>query len=441
MLAEVRRTIRREGMLRPDEPVWVAVSGGVDSMVLLHVLLELGHPCSVAHVDHGLRGAESDADRDLVEARARALGLPFRSVRVDPKAAIGGGSVQMAARDLRYAWFGELLREGPHTMALGHHRDDVAETLLLHLLRGIGTHGWAGIPPVTVLDAGMLCRPLFDVGREAILAYAKERAINFREDASNTDPKYLRNRVRGELLPLMEALRPGARRTLARGAGLMRELRAAAEAHVDHVLQGAVTRVGELILIDLERVLGSPAPHVLLAEALKGADPHPDQLGQLLEAARSRSVGAVFQWGNTQVTVERGRLVVGSAPGGFPSFSIAMAERMEGHAGPFTWRQCAPEAVDLAQGMDTAWLDLDNLEFPLLLRPWQPGDRMKPVGTRGSKLVSDILTDAGTVGHERSGAYVLVSAGEVVWLAGHRIAAGVSPGNGTREVLRLTFHR
>ena len=101
MLADVRRLIQQQGMLEPGEPLWVAVSGGVDSMVLLHVLHEFGHPCHVAHVDHGLRGAESDADRDFVEEHAKKLGLPFRSVRVDPKAAAEGISVQMAARELR----------------------------------------------------------------------------------------------------------------------------------------------------------------------------------------------------------------------------------------------------------------------------------------------------------------------------------------------------
>ncbi|MEO8734861.1 MAG: tRNA lysidine(34) synthetase TilS, partial [Flavobacteriales bacterium] len=148
MLAEVRRFMRREAMPTPSSPTWVAVSGGVDSMVLLHVLRELGHTCIVAHVDHGLRGAASDGDCQFVEYHAMRLGLPFRSVRVDVMAAANGISVEMAARELRYGWFSELLFEGPDRLAMGHHRDDATETLLLNLLRGTGTHGWAGIQPV-----------------------------------------------------------------------------------------------------------------------------------------------------------------------------------------------------------------------------------------------------------------------------------------------------
>mgnify|MGYP003379921224 CR=1 FL=1 len=122
-----------------------------------------------------LRGAESDADRAFVEEQAKCLGLPLRSVRVDPMAAAEGISVQMAARELRYAWFKELLREGPANMALGHHRDDSAETLVLNLMRGIGAHGWAGIPAVTELEEGRICRPLLGVGREPV-SYTHLRA-------------------------------------------------------------------------------------------------------------------------------------------------------------------------------------------------------------------------------------------------------------------------
>src|SRR6185369_6852860 len=169
MRTEVERFIAREQLLAEREPVWVAVSGGVDSMVLLHLLRALGHPCSVVHVDHGLRGTESDGDRAFVEAYCTERKVPFRALRVDPvaEAEEQGGSVQMAARDLRYAGFNELLREGPHRMALGHHADDAVETLLLHLMRGTGVHGWAAIPA----KAGAFVRPLLAVDRAAIQAY------------------------------------------------------------------------------------------------------------------------------------------------------------------------------------------------------------------------------------------------------------------------------
>lgn len=439
MLAEVRRLIRRERMLKPGEPLWVAVSGGVDSMVLLHVLHELGHPCHVTHVDHGLRGAESDADRVFVELQAQQRGLPFRSVRVDPKAIAEGISLQMAARELRYAWFKDLLREGPDRLALGHHRDDVAETLLLNLMRGIGAHGWAGIQAVTELEEGRICRPLLGLDRERILNYAFANKILFREDASNMDPKYLRNRVRAEMLPLMESMRPGARRTVARGVELLKELTVAADRHLTHETEGLAPDDAGVLRIPIERLEGSAAPKLFLMRLLAGKEPHPDVIDQLLDAVRDRSTGASFHAGEWRIWVERTQVVVDHAPDGFPTFDISRTEMNEGAGGPFRWRTGTPDEVDLSGGMNTVWLDPGTLEFPLKLRPWQPGDRMRPIGLGGSKLISDILVDAGTSRNDKARTYVLLSGEKVVWLVGHRIAEGFSPRSGTEKLLRVTF--
>ncbi len=433
MLAEVRRTLGRAAMLGPGEPAWVGVSGGVDSMVLLHVLLELGHPCLVAHVDHGLRGAESDADRAFVQEQAARLGLPFRVVRVDPKASAQGISVQMAARALRYAWFRELLREGPGAIALGHHADDAVETLLLHLLRGTGADGWGGVPAVTRLPEGRVCRPLLHAGRDELLEYAALKGIPFREDASNEDPKYLRNRVRNELLPLLEALRPGARRTMRRSVNLLNELAAAANKQLAREAE-TMPHGGE---VPLEMLRRSEAPQLLLMRLLKEYRPHPDVVRQLLDAVHDGAVGARFPLGDHFIRVGRHALVTDAGTGGFPTFHILQEQVQEGAAGPFRWRTCTPGEVDLAQGMHTAWLDMGALQFPLVLRPWQHGDRMRPLGLAGSKRVSDILIDGRVEGDEKEGAYVLVSGGVVVWLAGHRVAEGVSPGPETKAVLRL----
>lgn len=439
MFAEVRRLVRRERMVQPGNALWVAVSGGVDSMVLLHVLRELGYLCHVAHVDHGLRGAESDADRALVEEQAKRLGLPFRSVRVDPKAAAEGISVQMAARELRYAWFKELLREGPACMALGHHRDDVAETLMLNLMRGIGAHGWSGIPAVTELEEGRICRPLLGVDREQIMEYAVANHISFREDASNVDPKYLRNRVRAELLPLMENMRPGARRTVARGAELLKGLAAAADRQLARETEGLAPDDAGVLCIPNERLEGSAAPRLFLMRLLGGIDLHPDLIDQLLEAVRDRSTGARFYAGEFRISVGRTHLVVHREPDGFPTFDISRSDDEEGAVGPFHWRRCTPVEVDLSEGMNTAWLDLDTVEFPLTLRPWQPGDRMRPIGLGGSKLISDILIDAGISRKDKAATYVLLSGSEIIWLVGHRVAEGFSPGPGTKRVLQVTF--
>ncbi len=225
MRDDVRRFIRREELLAPGEAAWVAVSGGSDSMVLLHVLRALGHPVHAAHVDHGLRGAESDADRALVERWCRELGVPCRTTRVDvhARAAEQGVSVQMAARALRIAWFESLSEEGPRAVALAHHRDDAIETMWINLLRGSAGAGRGGIAPRN----GDRIRPFLCVDKAAILAYAQAHGVPFREDRSNRDPHYLRSRVRQELVPMLEALRPGSLRAMGRSQAWLRELEVA----------------------------------------------------------------------------------------------------------------------------------------------------------------------------------------------------------------------
>ncbi len=439
MLAEVRRTIKREGMPLPGHSLWVAVSGGVDSMVLLQVLCELGYTCSVAHVNHGLRGKESDGDSEFVEAHARRLGLPFRAVGVDPLGTAGQGSLQMTARELRYAWFKELLREGPSYMAMGHHRDDAAETLLLHLMRGIGANGWEGIPPVTLLEEGMLCRPLIAVGREQIAEYAREMGIAFREDASNTSPKYLRNRVRHELIPLMEQMRPGTRNTLARSLDLLKELGAAAGRELDREAGklSALSQPG--YQLPLRTVRESPAPRLLLMRFLHGCEHHPDLVGQLLEAVRQGATGARFRAGEWWVSITHDGLVKYAAKEDFPSYSIGANEAEQGSKGPFRWMTSFAGEMEFQNDMNTVHLNRDRLEFPLQMRPWCKGDRMRPVGLGGSKLISDILVDAKVPRHLKAGQYVVLSGSDIIWLPGLRLAEGYGADSTTKSVLRLEF--
>ncbi|MAE93682.1 MAG: tRNA lysidine(34) synthetase TilS [Deltaproteobacteria bacterium] len=220
--AEVARAVRALGLL--GRPVLVAVSGGVDSIVLLHALAELreelGLDLSVGHVHHGLRGEEADADAGLVEASARALGCRFALEHVEPAALREVGpsrdrpTLQEAARQLRREALRSIAAElGADRVATAHQRDDQAETLLLRLFRGTGPEGLGGIPEQS--PDGLFVRPLLNVPRTEILAWARDQGLRWREDASNTDPRFARASLRDELRQLAERLRPGWDRALA----------------------------------------------------------------------------------------------------------------------------------------------------------------------------------------------------------------------------------
>lgn len=421
MLDEVRRFIRREGMLREGEPVWVAVSGGVDSMVLLHVLHELDHPCSVAHVDHGLRGAESEADRIFVEGHCKHMGVAFRTLKVDVKAHARANhlSVQSAGREMRYDWLAELWRERSMPIAMGHHADDAVESLFINLLRGTGAHGWSTIRPVS----GIYVRPLSCVGREAIARYAAEHQVPYREDPSNADPKYLRNRIRHEVLPLLGSIRPGALRTMARSINILRELEEAGQQLSIAQLAGVKPSPDGTIHVPFACFEGSPVPNLVLHRVLRPIGFHPDMLDRIRDSITERNTGAVFAAGPWQVCVDREELILGPTITDYPGYMIdpAMSDQS---VGPFFWSLSEAPAAPFPSGAHEVRLDAERLSFPIGLRPWRAGDRIRPIGLAGSRLVSDILIDAKVPMNEKPGVYVLESAGTIVWVVGHRIAEG-----------------
>jgi tRNA(Ile)-lysidine synthase len=431
---EVRRYMEEHRLATPGEALWVAVSGGVDSMVLLHLLRALGHPCHVAHVDHGLRGAESNADREFVRTYCAEHGIPFAHRRVDVWEQQDGRSVQMAARELRYAWFHGLVQRGPAQLALAHHADDAIETLLIHLVQGMGTKGWGAIP----VRSGPFIRPLLGVSRTSILAYAQESGVPFREDASNTDPKYLRNRVRREVLPLLEDLRAGARDVLSRNVDLLRELSVAAGHHLDAVVARIEADDLGRLHIPFELLSASGAPHAVLTRLLRAKEFHPDRIGDIVRAVREGRTGARFVEGDQEVWVEREQLIIGAAPVPPPEWTIASAEQWPADA-PLSIGACTGLDIDPKAGAEVAWLDADAAPFPWVLRPWRMGDRMRPRGLGGSKLVSDILIDAKVSREAKRRTYVLESAGTILWCCGLRRSQDGAASSGSERVWRCTW--
>ena len=436
MIDKVRSTLLLHGLAAEREPLWVAVSGGCDSMVLLHVLRELRHPVHVVHVDHGLRGAESTADAAFVEAHCRELGIPVVVERIDVEALVRskGLSKQMAARELRYAAFHHCVEKGPHRLAMAHHADDAVETLFIHLLQGMGTKGWGGIP----LQSGPFIRPLLEVSRSTIREYAMAKGVPFREDASNADPAYLRNRVRHELMPFMGELREGADAVLRRDMVRNRELNAVLGHWLDATASLWQPDAQGTLRIPADAVLNCAAPTLLLTHLLRDLDLHPDRVGEVLKALRADHTGALFPAGDRAVQVDRGHLVIArgastplgpwtlhawdALPSGLPVSVEVLPPDMD--AGPLSNHVLVAE-----------W---DALPLPLVLRPWRTGDRFRPAGMGGSKLVSDLLIDAKVPVHQKAGVLVLESRGTILWVCGLRVADGL-PMDRSRPRVRLEW--
>lgn len=420
MLAEVERAVQRHHLLVKGERVLVAVSGGVDSMVLLFTLKKLGYAVEAGHVDHGLRGESSDADRRLVLEQCARWKIPVHVEHVDPKAIDDDRSIQMAARDLRReALLAMADGCGIESIATAHHADDALETVLLNLMRGTGIKGWAGVP----VRAGRIIRPMIELDRERIMAFAQERSIPYREDSSNTDPKYLRNRVRHELLPAMEALRSGAIATARRSNALLRSIMEVAAARLREQF---TTELSEKEPIAIAAILDHEQPLLALTWVLRHHGLHPAMTERLLVAMENGDHGSRFLITDGTLILERERIVLVRGESAYGPFTVEGPEQL----GAAPLLVSSAKGIDTAHGPQVAWLDVAAVPFPWTLRRWKAGDRLRPVGMTGTKLVSDILTDAKVDHATRRNALVLECGGRIAWLLGHRVdqAAAAMPG-------------
>jgi tRNA(Ile)-lysidine synthase len=419
MLSAIQRTVRAHRLFERGDRVLAAVSGGPDSMALLHALWELaarlGIELEAATVDHGLR-PEAAAEAELVRDRAVALQVPWHLLRVDVAAARrgGGGSLQEAARRLRLDALAELARErGARRVALAHQADDQAETVLFRIIRGTGLRGLAGIP----YRRDPFVRPLLDVPRAEVLRYLHRRSIPFEEDPSNADLRFARARVRHRLIPLLAAENPRIREALVGLADAARE----AESHAPAAPAAEIPR-------DLSR--RAAAVVARLRDAGGGTRRIDVAGGRVVEVAYGR------------VSVRRAAVAsVAEAPA--PGASLAIAG-----PGTYAWPGSPPLVVSALDGgagragrdRDAAasCFDADAVAWPLRLRARRPGDRMRPRGGRGSRKLSDLLIDAKISRNDRARLPVVTTADDVVlFVPGLRAAEEGRPTARTRRLIRL----
>lgn len=454
VLSHVRRAISRHHLLTPGERVVVAVSGGVDSVVLLHCLLRLRDEFSlilhVAHLDHGLRPASSQ-DAAFVQALAASWGLPATIGAWTPALSLGR-SLQAAARKARYRFLQEVASEiGATKIAVGHHRDDQAETVLLNLLRGAGLRGLRGM---LAIREGQIIRPLLGVGRDEIEGYAKRHRLSFLEDPSNRDPRFLRNRIRYQLLPLLQReYNPAISKTLAKTAELLAEEEAYVEGAVDRLSRPLFSMQGNRICmgVGVLRGLAPPIRRRILARAIRAVAPQ-----GYLTSAHLEAVERLMQSeGPSAVTLPLGRSAWRS--GGL----LYLGSREEGD-GPLVDRELqVPGEVELLElqmtvraallprpmvdlkgsGADRAYADWDQVLPPLRIRTWRPGDRFRPLGLRGSKKLQDLFVDAKIPREDRRRVPIVTDQKGILWVPGFRIDERGGVGEATARVLVLSLHR
>jgi tRNA(Ile)-lysidine synthase len=467
-LAErVCRTIHRHGLLPSGARVIVAASGGADSTALVCLLRELAprldfELVGLAHFNHGLRGGASDADEQFCRELAGRLSIPIDVGSGDVRSAARSSrtSLEDAGRQLRYAFFERALGllNASH-VAVGHTRDDQAETVLLNILRGAGPRGLGGMPA----RRGAIVRPLVECSHDELVAWLTRRGQPFREDESNRDPRYLRNRVRHELLPVLAGLAPSIRKVLARLAAISQDDaklldRAAAEAFGRlAVATPDEVRIDAAGLVAEPPAIGRRVAQLALRNIVGAGFVGFDQADRLVALAGGLARGPIccpgaradLAAGQVRLVPRRGRRNLEPDPGASStvnSFRAALSTPGEvvleqGLAISSNLRQWTPgdpilgggEAADRRVAMVDA-----GLVSGLSVRFRRPGDRFRPLGLDGRKTLQDFFVDRKVPRAERARTPLVVDAGDrIVWVAGHGIAEDFRVSDRTRAVVIL----
>ncbi len=411
--------LRRLGV-SPDQTILAAVSGGVDSVVLGELLFQAKQPFAVAHVNFSLRGTESDADEAFARTLAQRWNVPFHAHTVDTNAEATNRqlSVQVAARELRYKWFADLLSGHNYDLlATAHHATDNIETALLNLARGTGLAGLRGIPE----QNERTIRPLLGLSRAEIEAFALAEDLTWREDGSNQSDHYARNKVRHHVLPTLRELNPSLEATFSRTARRLSEQELVWNTWLRDNLREVLMPYGDLACLPLSRLAGCQAPFALLESWMSSLSFSVDQTEQLIEGLE-RQEAREFQSQSHRLTQSQGWLIAEplSAPI-LPSFEITPDTHRVRTQGLHVRLNLLTESEQLPASGNEAMLCAQQLEWPLQLRPMRTGDRVEPLGLGGSRLVSDLLAEAQIPVPLRSRTYVLESGGRIAWVLGHRI--------------------
>lgn len=453
MLESVRKYMLDHRMVESGDRVIVAVSGGPDSVTLLHVLAQLSAGLNIElhvfHLDHGLRGDESAADARFVQGFAASLDLPSTIISLgEGSLKRRNGSLQANARAARMTEIAALaVRIGATRVALGHNRDDQAETVLMRLLRGAGPTGLSGIRPVRRIGELTFIRPMLEIPRNAIEHYCRAAELSPRLDQSNLRPDYLRNRVRLDLLPYLErGYNPAIRDGLVQIATVC----AAESDLLDALASDALARCrgpGEGVSLLGGVLLQEPlaiARRVVRMAAREATQTSLDlgleAVAQVLEAAgRSNGTHRLQLLGNLQVVVEYGVCrFLGEADDWSAPEHARWPVNLHGDTiiPELGLRvEVRPDRNPLGP-LDAAF-DADRLPGPLSVRLRQPGDRLWPAGMEGSKKLQDILVDAKIPQRVRDRLPILVAGDQVLWVIGHRLDRRFLAGPGTANVLRI----
>ncbi|MCQ2608936.1 MAG: tRNA lysidine(34) synthetase TilS [Bacteroidales bacterium] len=435
-LDKIRTTIDQNNLFSIDnDEILIGVSGGADSMVLLDSLRQLGCKIAIAHCNFKLRGSESDGDQTFVEEYAQRYHIPIHicSFETETVAKEQKISIEMAARNLRYDWFEILCQLHGYTcIAIAHNQNDSIETFFINLLRSAGLRGLQGIP----IRNGKVVRPLSDVTRKEIEAFAYEQHIVFRTDSSNLTNDYVRNKIRNIVLPELQQISPNCIHSITTSMNYLQSSFTLYQEHIALMKNVCCKETEKGLEINEQKILQQSESQTLLFEILHIYGFNSDTISQIYEVLNQQS-GKTFESATHKAIHDRNTLYVVEKDDVFAEPELI--------ATPYGSYNLAGKTISLSvaekdtcpicKDKTVAMLDFDKISFPLIFRLWKQGDVFVPFGMKGKKKISDFLINEKIPLIEKQSVTVLESNGQIVWVVGMRISQDFAITKDTKQVL------
>lgn len=433
MIQTITTYLSREFPQLKAQKLLLGASGGLDSTVLAYVLIRAGYMVSLAHCNFQLRGAAALADEAFVKKFAADHNVPFYGIRFETKsvAAAKKISIQMAARALRYDWFDQLRNKHHIDLILtAHHADDNLETFLINFLRGTGIDGLTGIPS----QQGHIVRPLLTFSRAELEQLAITEKLTWREDLSNRETNYLRNKLRLGVIPELKAIEPSLLSSLHRTTQYLKDSRAIIDRSVTEIKAKVMRTAGKNWIIDLEKLTPFQPVSAYLYELLKpyGFSAWTD-IEQLLTAQTGKQI-----FSKTHVLLkDRNTLCLSLVHTATKtSYELTLDEPLVTDV--FTLSVEASEDLAISKASHIAVVDADKISFPLRLRKWKEGDYFYPIGLGGKKKISKFFKDQKFSLRQKEEAWLLCDASKVIWVVNQRIDERVAITSQTKSTLKIT---
>ncbi|MCK9202990.1 MAG: tRNA lysidine(34) synthetase TilS [Bacteroidales bacterium] len=450
MVDPLQRFISENDLFSPDSHILLAVSGGIDSVVMTDLFYRAGYHFGIAHCNFQLRDKESQDDEQFVRDLAAKLKVPFFVKKFDTSglAAQEGISIQMAARKLRYEWFEET-RSDHHFdfIATAHHLDDQIETFFINLIRGTGIQGLHGIMP----KKGRIIRPMLFTSRKEIETYAFSHPISWREDRSNSETKYLRNKIRIEILPLMKSINPDFLNGITGAIHQIRNIEAIWKDEVNRTRQKIIHETGHEIRIDIPKLARLKPLQPLAWELLSPYGFNETVIHDLLSSLQKES-GKVFFSKTYRLIKNRDELIleplgisVSDSPSGHSRYAGPEQQYLIDYGDfitetPLSLRfsiKTIDQKFEIPLTPSIASLNLSRLSFPLILRRWQTGDTFYPFGMNKKKKLSDFFIDHKFSLPDKENCWLLCSGKQIVWVIGYRIDHRFRITSRTEKILQV----